>query len=86
MVTNVKTERFNKLLNGENAPEFSSIIDIVSKWFGCISLIQILCFGNLSWRRVLKTNIVLVLISCIKNVTTSAGRRSRGAYRRATPG
>ena len=38
MITNVTIERFTVILNGENAAEFSRIIDITSSGYGCMEI------------------------------------------------
>ena len=38
MITNVTTERFTNILNGENAAEFSGIIDIILCGYGCMEI------------------------------------------------
>ena len=38
LITNVTIERFTNILNGENAAEFSKIIDIILSGYGCMEI------------------------------------------------
>ena len=38
LITNVTIERFTNILNGENAAEFSRIIDIILSGYGCMEI------------------------------------------------
>ena len=40
MVTNVTIERFTNILKGENAAEFSRIIDIILSGYGCMEIVS----------------------------------------------
>ena len=37
-ITNVTIERFTNILNGENAAEFSRIVDIILSGYGCMEI------------------------------------------------
>ena len=73
--TNVTIERFTKNLNGENAAEFSRIIQIILRGMVVWKLIRTVCLLYLSWRRnsSFKYCIFCSLVLSKTNHTTQVG-------------
>ena len=70
LITNVTIERFTNILNGENAAEFSKIIDIILSGYGCMEIDSNTLSLNIGF---------LSLLYIKKKCYYTSGRRSRGA-------
>ena len=74
MITNVTIERFTNNLNGENAAEFSRIIDIILSGYGCMEIDSITLFVKFIMKKKVKfLNIAFfALLYFQKSVTTQS--------------
>ena len=80
IITNVTVERFTNILNGENAAEFSRIIDISLSGNDCIEIDSNTLFVKFIMVKKLNISILFFLLSSIsKNCCYTSGRSSRGA-------
>ena len=84
LITNVTIERFINILIGDNAAEFSKIIDIILSGYGRLEIDSQFCLLNLLWKRNSKFNNLFSFCffkSNPKKTDYTSERRSRGASR-----
>ena len=81
IITNVTVERFTNILNGENAAEFSRIIDISLSGNGCMKIDSNTLFVKFIMVKKLNISIMFffLLSSISKNCCYTCGRSSLGA-------
>ena len=65
MITNVTLERFTIIMNGENAAEFSRIVDIILSGYGCMEIDSNTLFVKFIMEKKFKFKILVFFLSFV---------------------